>query len=177
MNLNGSKICPKTTKQQGVSQVEFIEPVLGTKNIRLAMRDLIAQHDWDYFVTANLNRDTNWHGAKRLLRDWHAQVDRRILGGRWQRKKDQRTFFIACCEGGETNIHWHLFVKVKQEKKPRFEQAAAVLWEGLVPSGSMDIQKLPSKADTFRAAGYATKDFWRKEAIENFVLSTEFIGD
>ncbi len=135
---------------------------------------MMRKYDWDYFITANFNRATNWEGTRRNLKDWHARVDRQLLGGRWAKKTKQRTFFIACSEGGETNLHWHLLAKVADGKQERFENCAAELWKQMVKSGSLDVQKLHAKPDEVRTANYTTKELWRDEAIEHFVLSTEF---
>ncbi len=140
------------------------------------MRELLARKDWDYFVTANLNRQTNWQGARRLLRDWHARLDRKLLGGRWARKTEQRTLFIAFYEGAETNEHWHMLLKATKAKNEIFENEAARLWEGLVASGSLDIQKLATQDDALRVGGYITKELWKQDAVERFVVSTEFLN-
>jgi hypothetical protein len=146
------------------------------KQVQSGMREMMAQHDWDFFVTANLHKPWRWESAKRLLRDWHASVDRRLLSGRWQRKTDQRTFFIACCENSVVNTHWHLMVKVAAEKQDRFAEIASALWVNGIASGTMDVQAIPSKQDADRAAGYALKDLWTRQGIEQFVISTEFSG-
>ncbi len=152
------------------------ENIATNKQVQAGMQQFMAQHDWDFFVTANLHKPWCWESARRLLKDWHATVDRRLLGGRWQRKLDQRTFFIACCENSVVNTHWHLLVKVADEKQDRFNEIASVLWEEGIASGTMDVQLIPSKEDADRAAGYALKDLWRKQGIEQFVISTEFTG-
>lgn len=144
--------------------------------IQDGIRQLLAEQDWDYFVTANLNRRTNWQGARRLLRDWHARLDRRLLGGRWARKTGQRTLFIAFYEGAETNEHWHMLLRTTRAKNEIFANEAARLWEGLVESGSLDIRPLATKGDALRVGGYITKELWQRGAVERFVLSTEFIA-
>ena len=144
------------------------------KDIKKGMRELLRQFDWDYFVTVNFNRATNWEGARKNLKEWHGRLDRQLLGGRWAKKLDKRTFFIAFSEGGETNLHWHMMVKVADGKHEKFEKNAARLLRGIVKSGTLDVQKLATKDDELRTSNYSIKDLWRDEAVERFVMSTEF---
>jgi hypothetical protein len=143
-------------------------------NIQNGFRDLIMKFEWQYFVTGNLNRETNWLGAKRLLRDWHGGVDRRLLGGRWHKTPKKRTFFVAAFEGAETNYHWHMMLRLNCDRAARFEKIAPVVWQEIVPSGSMDIQKVRGDDGASRASTYATKELWKQDRIEALVLSTEF---
>jgi hypothetical protein len=145
------------------------------KQVQSGMRKMMAQYEWDFFVTANLNRATNWLGAKNALRHWHRKTDKELLGAGWQRRKSQKMFFIACCEGGETNLHWHILLKVKKGRHAKFTDMAEGFWKQIIPSGSMDVQIIPSKEDAERVIRYATKDFWRSTEIEQFVLSSEFV--
>jgi len=130
--------------------------------------------EWDYFITANMNRPTNWLGARRLLKDWHARVDRKLLGKNWAQKHDKRSFFIAFYEGAETNEHWHLLLKVANEKNEIFENIAGAHWDYLVQSGSLDVQRLATRKDAQKAGSYMTKELYKDGAIESFILSTEF---
>jgi len=148
--------------------------IYNNKLVRNGVRQMLAQHDWNYFVTANFNAERTQQSVRQALKRWHAKLDRKLLGGRWQRKTEQRTLFVACCENAETNVHWHLMVKVAEKRQELFEAAAAVLWEHEVASGTMDVQKLVTKADELKAASYATKGLWLAKGIESFVLSTEF---
>lgn len=144
--------------------------------IRQEMQEYLQAQDWDYFVTANLNRSTNWHGARRLLKDWHAHIDSRIIGPRWTRKISQRTRFIAFYEGAETNEHWHMLLKLNGKHRDVFNTEAPAIWKSLVPSGSLDIRPILTKADQNRISGYVVKDLWKDMAIQSFVLSSEFIS-
>jgi hypothetical protein len=145
------------------------------KQVQTGMREMMSKYDWDFFVTANLNRDTNWLGAKNALQHWHRKTDKELLGAGWQRRKSQRMFFCACCEGGATNLHWHMLVQIKKGRHQKFFELAENYWKHIIPSGSMDIQVIPTKEDAERVIRYATKDLWRSTEIEQFVLSTEFV--
>lgn len=142
--------------------------------IRRGMQEFLQVQDWDYFVTANLNRSTNWYGARRLLKDWHARIDSRMIGPRWAKKASQRTQFIAFYEGAETNEHWHMLLKINGKHRDVFSAEAPTIWQGLVPSGSLDIRPILTKADQNRISGYVVKDLWKDMAQQSFILSDEF---
>jgi hypothetical protein len=141
--------------------------------IRKAVCDMLAERQWDYFVTASLHKAANQLTARNALKDWHKRLDRKLLGGRCHRKDDARTFFMAFVEGGETNLHWHMLVKLNCEKHDLFSPVAEQAWSQVVPSGTLDIQQIQS-GTTNRVAGYATKGLYEDKAIEGFVISTEF---
>jgi hypothetical protein len=144
------------------------------KLVQKGVQQMLAKHDWNYFVTANFNTERTDTGVRQTLKRWHAKLDRRLLGGRWQKKIEQRTLFVACCENAATNVHWHMMVKVTEKGQQQFDTTAAALWENEVASGTMDVQRLATKEDELKAASYATKGLWLAKGIESFVLSTEF---
>jgi len=142
--------------------------------IKQEMQAFLQAQDWDYFVTANLNRSTNWHGARRLLKDWHARIDSQIVGPRWRQKTSQRTRFVAFYEGAQTNEHWHMLLKLNGKHRDIFSAEAPVIWQRLVPSGSLDIRPVLTRTDQHRISGYVVKDLWKDMAQQSFVLSEEF---
>lgn len=142
--------------------------------LRNGFRELLDGFEWQYFVTANFNRDTNWWGAKKALKDWHAGIDRRLLGGRWAKKEGKRTFFIAGFEGAETNQHWHMKLTLRCDKNEKFENIAPEVWESIVPGGSLDIHRVQSMDDEKRTSNYSTKDLLKPGLVEALVISTEF---
>ncbi|OUR75553.1 hypothetical protein A9Q83_17195 [Alphaproteobacteria bacterium 46_93_T64] len=126
----------------------------------------LAEKDWDYFVTLATNKSPNslhndslvsW--ANKQLHNWHARMDRKFLGPKWQNKKDQRIEFVAFLEHADSNIHWHLMVKLHAPKHDIFESEASATWLSIVPSGSV-ITKCANKDDTANATfcGYSSKD-------------------
>lgn len=144
--------------------------------IRNAMDELLRRYDWDFFITVNFNRDTTWEGARANLKHWHAAMDRNLLGGRWAKKTEQRTFYFAFMEGAETNRHWHMLARVHDGKQDKLENTAAWIWKDIVKSGSMDVQRLETAYDRSRASGYAIKQLWADRNLEEFLVSTEFEG-
>ncbi len=145
--------------------------------IRAALRQWILDHGADLFVTANFNRDTNSEAARRNLKRWHARIDRALLGASWAKKAiNQRTFFVAFVENTDSNLHYHMLLKLSDpQAKARFLDIAESAWLGLVKSGSLDIKPIETRNDLARTAAYATKQLYRSDRLEQFILSTEFI--
>ena len=137
------------------------------------MNEMLRDMGAEYFVTLNFNRDTNYEAARKALKAWHAFVDKALLGGSWSRKaRNERTFFIACVEHLDSNIHWHVMLRLCEgANTQRFEAVAEQCWEKLVKSGSLKMWHLETDLEEAR---YTVKDLWRQKAIELFVLSTEF---
>lgn len=147
--------------------------------LRAGVETMLHEMGAGYFVTLNFNRETTYDGARTALKAWHARVDKQLLGGSWSRKPaEQRSKFMAFAEKLDTNPHWHLLLRLGDgTDAERFEQVAAECWRRLIVSGELDVKKLNTPSDQQRTAGYVTKDLWRTDAIEHFVLSEEFIQD
>ena len=150
--------------------------IVENNRIRKAVIELLCDMNLEYFLTANFNRDTNYEAARNTLKEWHARLDRALLGGSWSRKTwNERTQFVAFAEHFDSNLHWHLLLRLGGgADAKRFEAEADQCWKKLVIGGSMDVQKLDTDEDKERTANYVTKDLWQQRAIESFVLSDEF---
>ena len=145
---------------------------------RRALRNWLCELNPNYFVTTNFNRDTTFEGARHCLRHWHGCVDRKLLGKNWCKKPNvARTFFIGFAEHPDSNLNYHLLLRVPDsEKHQTFEKIAADYWTRIVASGSLDLQKLNTDHELRIKSRYATKDLWLDELLEQFVISSEFNG-
>lgn len=136
-------------------------------------RKWLEQRQFNYFVTANFNSDTLYESSRTALRDWHAFLDRKLLGPGWSKMSaGRRTSFIAFVEHPESNLHFHMMLQTSSPQG--FPHIAEGIWEKLVPAGSLDVRFLKTDEDKNRAAVYATKDLWKFDAINKFILSQEF---
>ena len=153
--------------------------VAKNKEMRSAVRDWIVAEGADYFVTAVFNRETNFAGAQNNLRHWHARIDRCLLGKRWQKKEEQeRTFFWAFAEHPDSNLHYHLMVKLSDPaKRTKFEANAKACWQKIVNSGDMEFRYLATNSDLIDRAGYSTKGLWRSDLHENYIISSMFLSE
>lgn len=143
-----------------------------------AIRNMIVGQGADYFVTAVFNRDTNFIAARNNLRDWHARIDRHLLGKHWCKKGEvERTFFWAFPEHPDSNLHYHLMVKLSDPvKREMFETIADACWQEIVSSGDMKVDYLETASDLVQMADYSTKDLGRGDLIENYIISSMFIN-
>ncbi len=150
-----------------------------SKRIRSALREMIMEQGADYFVTAVFNRETFFGGARNSLKDWHARIDRCLLGRRWQRKPAcERTFFWAFPEHPDSNLHYHLMVKLSDPaKRMEFEAIADTCWQGIVGSGDMKLEYLQTALDLARTVNYSTKDQWRSDLNQNYIISSMFLSE
>ena len=133
--------------------------------------------DFDYFITANFNRDTTPESGKKNLRYWHRKLDRKLFGEYfWKKKPEDRTFFIAFPEIGSQNgkFHYHMLSKVPSDRRKGFENFASKYWEKQVRGGDLDVRFLRGDIDKQTVKSYTCKDVWRGENYENFLVSTEF---
>jgi hypothetical protein len=166
------------------------------RTLRTPLADWLANTGFDFFVTANFNQESaakrSAVAAKRFaysttqgrllaardkLRAWHGHVDRKLLGANWSKAGvERRTLFVGFYEHAETNMHWHLLVKLRaRDRAWLFEAAAAGLWSKLVESGTMDVRRLATLDDRARVAGYVTKGLQSDDAYERFLVSDEFV--
>ena len=146
--------------------------------MQIALRQFVAEEDSDYFVTANFNRNTNIEAARKALKRWSAMIDRRLVGKHWSKKNaDERMFYFAAAEHIHSNLHWHMLVRLPNEKmKQSFNWIASNYWKQIVKSGDMNVQLIDNSKDKIKATNYTAKDLWRTENYNTFTISTEFSG-
>ena len=148
------------------------------KQNQVALRQLVTSSNSDFFVTANFNRSTNIEAARKALKRWGAMVDRKLVGKHWSKKPaDERVFYYAAPEHLRSNLHWHMMLRLPNGvDKKQFVWVAENCWKQIVSSGSMDIKLLNGEADKIETAAYTTKELWRQENMDAFIVSTEFSG-
>jgi len=128
-------------------------------NYRETWQQWLAETEWDYFVTLTFNPANNlsekneqlvgrqWSVARAAedLHHWHGQLDRKMLGNKWHKKICERTKFIAFVEHPDSNIHWHMMLKLNCTRHDTFIANAEAIWTKLVGSGTVDIK--PAQSD------------------------------
>jgi len=151
---------------------------------RKGMVELLNQQNWDFFVTLNLNLpNTNIKSGYEKLKKFHGYLDRALLGKYSHRKPyDDRTLFIAFPEHIESNLHYHLMVKVMDGKKMDFIVEAPKAWKKVITSGNIEFgnredgRNLNNDVDRIKTAWYSTKNIWNDDCRENFIISSQFIN-
>jgi hypothetical protein len=145
--------------------------------LKKALRKHLDTYHFDFFITANFNRETGFESGRKLLNKWHLKVDRKLFGKYWWRMKaEDRTFFFAFPEiGGKSGgFHYHLLLKLPANRKEEFSTIGPEIWKQLVPSGDLDIQRPIEEISQKKTKSYSIKDVWQKLNYENFIVSTEF---
>ena len=93
------------------------------------------------FVTLVFNRATTLEAAWKTLDQFHARVDRKMLGPKWAKDAGRRTRFIAFAENVESNLHLHLAAVPADRDGRLFWKVSRRIWADLVSSGNMDIEQ------------------------------------
>jgi len=176
VDMENKKLKKNAMKSNGEQLRMGQGTIANNKRVRKAMNEMLLDMDPEYFVTLIFNWDTNYEAARKTLKAWHAFVDKALLGGSWSRKaQNERTQFVAFAEHLESNMHWHLLLRLGDgADAARFEAVADQCWKKLVISGSVHLRHLDTDEKKACRANYGTKDLWQQRAIESFVLSREF---
>lgn len=127
---------------------------------RKTWQDWLPETEWDYFVTLTFNPKTELSTGKiqrpigrqwcvkraaNDLHEWHARLDRKMLGKKWHERPIERTRFIAFVEHPNSNIHWHMMLKLNCTRHDTFNSEAPKIWKKLIKSGTVDIK--PAQID------------------------------
>lgn len=155
------------------------------------MKNLVSQLDGNYFVTLTFNPSktlpsstsrgnyNNWSVDKAVdaLKHWHARLDRKLLGPDWRKstKNEMRSEFIAFVEHPNSNIHWHLILKLHSPNENVFLTEAEAIWEKLVPSGTVDIKPIRTSEDNLDFSGYCSKASRPYDPASHIVFSRNFM--
>jgi alkanesulfonate monooxygenase SsuD/methylene tetrahydromethanopterin reductase-like flavin-dependent oxidoreductase (luciferase family) len=144
-------------------------PVVNLAGCRQAVRDWAAQRGCELFVTLVFNRATTERAALQALRDFHARVDRKLLGHNWCKRTGRRTAYVAVLENVETNLHIHLLTAAADGKAWDFCKAAVKAWARIAPAGNADITPASNPA--------AAADYMLKKIRLDTLDRVRFSGD
>ena len=84
---------------------------------------------------------------------------------------------MAFAEHPDSNLHYHLMLRLADPTRHvEFAAIASAFWQEVVAGGSMEVGFLATALDLEKSAIYATKDLWRSDLINNFIISSEFMN-
>jgi hypothetical protein len=142
---------------------------------------------YDRFITLATNdpslaiHSSNKSGLermRRLLKEWDARVNRKVVGPKWSERPEDRTWGFYFLEKAGSNPHWHGLVQFfppwpesREKYESEFDEWAPIYWKQLMPSGSVDIQNI---ADQRGINEYVCKSAGFAVSYENFVVPDEF---
>lgn len=161
--------------QNGKSSMTYLE----RKNYQQSLCQWLCAHPADFFVTANFNKfELSHKEAKDKLNHFHAVLDRKLLGKNWSHKPDHRTRFVAVPEIKCGKLHYHMLLAIPDRSShEKFKLDAPKLFRKKISvGGSLDIEPIQSDTGHRTVADYMTKVCYQAEAIENYVLSSEFVS-
>ncbi|PSL17800.1 hypothetical protein [Shimia abyssi] len=140
-----------------------------------------------HFVTLSSNSQMmSQDNMKDKLRAWDARVNHALVGPKWHKRIDERMHWIAFPEKSGVNPHWHLLMQLLPEQlevladietheQCPFEESLTVAWKKLVPSGTVDVQRIAAnRQDKKRVFDYVTKSLGHEPNFEDFVMFREY---
>lgn len=149
-------------------------------SLKQALPDWLEGLNFTHSVTLTFNQMGNYRPdhileyARDKLKFFHSQIDRKLLGSRWQRKPfDERTFFIAFPEKIATNMHYHLLVRVPEPHKDRFEILGKTIWPKIVRSGTYDCKAIYNCNGII---SYVIKEQFKHVNFDHILFSTELLN-
>ena len=165
---------------------------INDKTLQYAYMQFFQQHNPTHFITLAFNRDiSDLYRAAATLSDFHARLDRKLVGKRWnQLPPERRTLMFGIPEIGavwprreqilvgtgcgriSVGLHYHLLtrfpLKLRRELDlPEMEDLVHTIWKSLVPSGSVDVQAVYSSAGV---ASYVTKQISNTSLLKEHLL-------
>ena len=149
------------------------------RRMRNDLVEWLQSRNYDYALTLGFNfRDVSRTVARKHLRRYDAELNRRLNGTCWLKKTDERIFWVAFPENMDTNPHWHMVVALDRQgfhddrssRYADFERLATEAWLKQFPTGTAHCAPLVGTAYEW----YITKDFEVDKKIEEFVVEREF---
>jgi hypothetical protein len=146
------------------------------KALQEALGELVLSIAPNMFVTLKPNDpEITKYRVRRLLRYFHASIDRKCMGNYYYRAPlTERSLSIGFVEHINSEIHYHLMMRVQPRYLPRFEIYGGQIWKQICPSGTSKLCKISTRFDLERISAYVRKETFKAENYENFVITTEF---
>ncbi len=115
---------------------------------------------------------------RRLLREWDARINRKVVGPNWQKRPEDRIWGFYFLEKPGSNPHWHGLIQFfppwpdrAEEYAGRFDEWASVFWKELIPTGMADVQRIDNQS---RVSDYVVKSLGFGVSYEHFIVPDEF---
>lgn len=140
-------------------------------------RNFINRTSWDISFTISFNSGGEYsiEKARKFMKNLAAQMDHKLLGPNWIKKKDKRTQGIVIPEKSESgDIHYHGLIKIHD--KSYWEYFIACFHkavEKMRHSCSVKIDPIQSSLDQYKWVSYITK-FFDILKQEEFIILSEF---
>lgn len=143
----------------------------GRAKWKQAWVDLLQEKGASHAVTFAFNNPISVDGARQRFGEFLQHLDRVLLGPRYAKMPDKRTFAVAFAENITSNIHLHAVFAVAPKHQERFLSDADEIWKKLFPGGDVNIKAIDDLAG---AVDYMTKHTSHTSVFDSQILSTEF---
>ena len=141
-------------------------------------RQMLSEYRFTHWLTLNFHQHFCPEKAKRFLKLWTMNVQRRMFRpGRTMTVDENPFLFFAFPEDTKkAEPHFHLMVRLAKSHYDYFERLAAPIWKKLVPSGTAYLLLIgDTDKDHHDVAEYATKQFNRSCSHNEFFTSTMLV--
>ena len=146
------------------------------REIITATRELALSIDPIFFATAAFNDFASLQRGYDALKFFHSKLDRKLLGKHYYKQpRKNRTLFLAFPEHIESNLHYHLVIARPHLNEQRVLNLAPVVWQKVCRMGDLKIDSLKENDDVRATSFYSTKDVFKEQSYENFIISTQFL--
>lgn len=126
-------------------------------------------------MTLNFNRPVSLANARGLIGQCFCKVDRKLLGARFTRRRDQRTTGLFVFEHLQSNLHAHGLLRISPRRLERFAElfppSQRGLWSDVWPGGS---QWTTGADDPAGFAFYMAKEQHASSAPETMLFLEDF---
>lgn len=127
----------------------------------------------NYALTLTYNDTVRFERVQRDLDKFHARVDRKLFGNKYNKiEAERRTWWAGCAEHLSSNIHVHLIVRVAPDKAKSIEKLwsgdRCPVWSLIAPAGSSILKPLADRDNAFQWARYMLKE---RKHLDHLILS------
>lgn len=147
------------------------------KQNRAAFIDFFIQLKVNFCVTHIFNIDdlSIGSGTKKMGHFFY-NLERKLFNTKYPYKLPKPRRLIALCypEHLDSNLHFHSLIVVPPKCCSLMELYSHRCWNKLVPSGQVEVRRIRTVEETFKASTYSIKDIWKERNYESFVLSSQF---
>lgn len=147
---------------------------MSSDKLRAAYIQWLPRKKWNFFLTIKFNTTSSLEAARTNFKRLCQALDRKLIGPKYGRRNRRRTLIVVASEHIHSNFHFHGMLKLcckRRPKRRRLEKLLDKLWKRILPSGSVDLQRL---CDAKGAAGYMTKELFVPEGMDRLLWSSEF---
>jgi hypothetical protein len=145
------------------------------KELQDSLKEFVRDLTPNLFATLVFNRQMLPVSARKTLKHFYSNIERRCLGKRFYNAAPaERLIAVAFPEHMTSNFHYHVVAHLPRRQLPTFQVYANSTWRKLCESGSIVLRMLDADSDRSSVTSYCCKEVFKAQNYENFILSTEF---